>query len=188
MDIGIVVFSVSMVWLASEILLAFLLRAKPTDIRRDDSSQKILWIVIVISGSAGIFFGVQRLGHVGASSAAFQIAGVVLIVLGMVLRWTAILTLRRQFTVDVAITGHHQLVTWGVYHYLRHPTYAGLLLAFLGVGLSFANCISVAVKVIPIVAAFLHRIRIEERVLMDHFGTEYKNYCASTRRLIPFVY
>lgn len=188
MDIGTVIFSVSMVWLASEVLLAFLLRAKPTDIRRDDSSQKILWIVIAISVSVGIFFGFQRFAHFGASSALVQTAGVVLIVFGFVVRWIAVLTLRRQFTVDVAITEHHQLITWGVYHYLRHPTYAGLLLAFLGLGLSFASYISVPVIVIPIVVAFLHRIRIEERVLIDHFGSEYENYCASTKRLIPFVY
>ena len=188
MDIGTVIFSVSMVWLASEILLALLLRAKPTDIRRDDSSQKMLWIVIAISGSAGIFLGLQRFGRFGASSALFQTAGIVLIVFGMVVRWTAVLTLRRQFTVDVAITEHHQLIKWGVYRYLRHPAYAGLLIAFLGLGLSFASYISVAVIVIPIVVAFLHRIRIEERVLIDHFGSEYTNYCASTKRLIPFVY
>jgi protein-S-isoprenylcysteine O-methyltransferase Ste14 len=188
MNIGTVIFSVSMVWLASEILLALLQRAKRTDIRRDESSQKILWIVITISGSVGIFFGVQRFGHFGAHSAAFQIAGGVLIVFGIVLRWIAILTLRRQFTVDVAITEHHQLVKWGVYQYIRHPSYAGLLLAFLGLGLSFASYVSIAVIVIPIVVAFHYRIRIEERVLIDHFGSEYENYCASTKRLIPFVY
>jgi len=188
MNFGAVIFAVSMAWFASELVLAVLFRAQSTDIRRDEASQRTIWIVIAISVSIGIFIGLQRFGHFAAATVVFEIVGIGFIICGIVVRWIAIMTLKHQFTVDVAITQDHRLVTEGIYHYLRHPTYAGLLLSFLGLGLSFANIISLAVIVIPIVVAFLHRIRIEERVLTDNFRTEYKNYCASTKRLIPFVF
>lgn len=188
MNIGFIIFSVSIVWLASEILLAFLLRAKSTDVRRDESSQKIIWIVITISLTVGIFIGLQRFGHFGGGALLYPIAGTTLMVCGMVVRWIAIFSLKRQFTVDVAITERHRLVTEGIYRYLRHPTYSGILLSFVGLSLSFSNFVSLIVIVVPITAVFLHRIRIEERVLLDNFGAEYRSYCDSTKRLIPFVY
>ena len=188
MNIGTIIFWVSMVWLASEILLAFLWRSKSTDIRRDKSSQKIIWIVVAISFSVSIFFKSQRFGHFGAGSMVIPNVGIALIVCGMIVRWIATFSLRRQFTVDVAIIEGHRLVTKGIYRYLRHPIYSGILLAFVGLGLSFANFASLVVIAVPITAAFLHRIKIEERALLDHFGAEYQAYCASTKRLIPFVY
>jgi protein-S-isoprenylcysteine O-methyltransferase Ste14 len=41
---------------------------------------------------------------------------------------------------------------------------------------------------VPIIAAFLWRIRIEERALTDALGEEYRAYTQRTKRLIPFVY
>ena len=188
MNIGNIIFWVSMVWLASEILLGILLRSKSTDIRSDKSSQIIIWVVIAISVSAGIFIRAQHFGTIRAGSMLFPMVGILLIVCGMVLRWVAIFSLKRQFTVDVAITDQHRLVTEGIYRYLRHPMYSGILLSFLGLSLSLSNYLSLIVIVVPIAAVFLHRIRIEERLLLDNFGAAYQTYCASTKRLIPLVY
>ena len=41
---------------------------------------------------------------------------------------------------------------------------------------------------VPIIAAFLGRIRIEELALTDALGEEYRAYTQRTKRLIPFVY
>jgi hypothetical protein len=58
----------------------------------------------------------------------------VLVLIGLFIRWTAILTLGRFFTVDVAVHSDHALVENGLYRFVRHPFYTGLLVAFLGVG------------------------------------------------------
>lgn len=188
MDFGIAIIIVSVPWLASEIFLARFRRARTSDGQFDKSSMRIIWTAIAVSVNTGIFFGFQSVGRFGAGSLVFQVAGLVLIVCGLVVRWVAILTLKSQFTVDVAITEHHRLVTRGIYRYLRHPSYSGSLLSFLGLGLACVNYISILVIFTPICGAFLHRIRIEERVLADNFGAEYRNYCSSTKRLIPFVF
>ena len=105
-----------------------------------------------------------------------------------VVRWLAIISLKHQFTVDISITRNHQLVTKGIYRFVRHPAYAGSLLSFFGLGLFFANYLSILIIFIPICAAFLYRIRVEEKALLDNFGEEYANYCASTKRLIPEIF
>ena len=188
MDFGTALIMISVPWLGSEIFLARFKRAGVSDSQFDKSSMRIIWIAIAVSVNAGIIIGFQRLGHFAAGLFEFQLAGLILIVSGLALRWSAILTLKNQFTVDVAITEHHRLVTNGIYRTIRHPAYSGSLLSFLGMGLVLANYISIVTIFIPICWAFLHRIKIEERVLADNFGAEYRNYRATTKRLIPFVF
>jgi len=110
-----------------------------------------------------------------------------MVVFGLIVRWLAILSLKRQFTVDVSITKDHRIIRKGIYRFVRHPAYTGSLLSFLGLGVSFANYLSMLMIFLPICSAFLYRIHVEERALIDHFGDEYLNYCASTGRLIPGI-
>jgi len=108
--------------------------------------------------------------------------------LGLLIRWTAILTLRKYFTVDVSILPGHQIVKKGLYKYIRHPAYAGSLVSFLGLGLAFSNWLSSIVIVVPILTAFIYRIQVEEQALIQAFGDEYLDYSNTTKRLIPKIY
>jgi len=188
MNIRTALLVVSIIWLGSEILLVRFRRSKSTETRRDSFTIWILWILIATAIGGAIYFGSQPTGSFGSASTVARIAGMVLMVAGIVVRWTAILTLKRQFTVDVAITEQHKLVTHGIYRYLRHPAYAGSLVSFIGLGFAYANWISLILVVVLVSLAFVRRIQVEERVLRDQFGAEYERYCSSTRRLIPFVY
>jgi protein-S-isoprenylcysteine O-methyltransferase len=108
--------------------------------------------------------------------------------IGVVLRWCAILSLGRFFTVNVAIVSDHRLVEAGPYRWLRHPSYAGALLAFLGLGLCLDNWAALAVLMVPVSVVFWWRMRIEEAALFETFGERYRDYMRRTRRLIPFIY
>lgn len=88
----------------------------------------------------------------------------------------------------VAIDKDHSLVLVGPFRWVRHPAYTGLLLAFLGVGLSLSNWLSVALVMVPISLALLYRIEVEERALGERFGAAYERYAARTKRLIPWLY
>jgi protein-S-isoprenylcysteine O-methyltransferase Ste14 len=188
MRFGTILVGTSVVWVSFELFLALFKRARITDSRQDKSTMRILWIVIALSVNTGVFFGLQRFGHLGSGSFPFQVGGVALIVCGIAVRWVAILTLKKQFTVDVAITEDHRLVTHGIYHYVRHPSYSGSLLSFLGLGLALANYVSLIIVFVPVCGVFLYRIRTEERVLVHAFGKEYLDYCSKTKRLFPLVY
>jgi protein-S-isoprenylcysteine O-methyltransferase Ste14 len=188
MDLGIVMMVLSIVWLGSEIILARVKRSLPTDERSDNSSLRILWVTIGVSITLGVFVGNQDIGYLGGGSRVFPIVGSVMIVLGLLLRWIAILSLKRQFTVDVAITKDHRIISEGIYRYVRHPAYAGSILSFLGLAVSFANVISFIIIFLPICFAFLYRIRVEERALVAAFGDEYIRYSQTTKRVIPRIY
>jgi protein-S-isoprenylcysteine O-methyltransferase Ste14 len=144
-------------------------------------------MVIVISVLLGIFAGLQTYGR-SAFHIYFYWTGIVLIVSGLTIRWIAIFRLKKQFTVDVAIGKESKIVKEGIYKYIRHPSYTGSLLSFLGLGTAFANYFSMAVIFIPILLAFLYRIKIEETALMEAFGEEYRQYSARAKKLIPGIY
>lgn len=178
----------SWVLLASEIALVFTKRSKSSIAGKDRLTLLLLWAVIGGSIFAGFFlraaFPQGRLPH----PQAFYVAGLILFVLGLMVRWIAIIHLGRFFTVNVAIATDHQLITAGLYRYVRHPSYTGTLLIFLGFGLCMLNIFSLAAVFLPILTAFLWRMHVEEEVLEEAFGERYLIYAARTRRLIPLIY
>ncbi|HUI29638.1 MAG TPA: isoprenylcysteine carboxylmethyltransferase family protein [Candidatus Acidoferrales bacterium] len=187
MNFGIILITVSILWAALEIILARRKHSQLTDKRIDKSSLHVLWVTIAISVNLGIIVSFQRIGYFGNGSRIFPIAGLTFIVCGLLVRWLAIFSLKHQFTVDVSITKDHRIIRNRIYRYVRHPAYAGSLLSFFGLGLFFADYVSMLVIFLPICLAFLYRIRIEEKFLIDNFGEEYLTYCALTKRLIPGI-
>jgi len=124
----------------------------------------------------------------GAPLHAIRILGVALVVAGLLLRWYAIAYLGRFFTVDVAVVADQKVVESGPYRLIRHPSYAGALVAFLGLGICSENYGALLVLVLPVTAAFLRRIAIEEAALGEALGNAYAAYASRTRRLIPWIY
>ncbi len=179
----------SFVWICSEIALARYSRLK-TDksAGRDKSSLKWLWIVIITAISLGVFIGLQRIGAVSFAFDYAPFLGLALIIAGSIIRWVAIRTLGRFFTVEVTIFDDHRLISIGIYRYVRHPAYSGSLLSFLGLGIFFSNWLSLLIIFLPIFSVFLYRMKIEERALREKFGQAYLDYSGRTARLIPGVY
>jgi protein-S-isoprenylcysteine O-methyltransferase Ste14 len=188
LSFGIILIVLSIIWLLSEIILARVKHSQSTDKTFDRSSLRLLWTAILMSVSLGVYVGSHHVGYFGEQSRAVPITGIVLIALGLLLRWIAIITLKHQFSVDVAIKKNHYIVRTGIYRFVRHPAYAGSLLSFLGLGLSFSNYLTILIIFVPICFAFLYRINVEEKALTAAFGDEYINYCASTKKLIPGIF
>jgi protein-S-isoprenylcysteine O-methyltransferase Ste14 len=188
MSISAIFRLVSVLWVASEIILALILRSTGKDKAKDKSSLWFLWVTICLSITIGIVVASRGTGFVRAAFPASAYAGLCFVVSGLILRWSAILTLRRYFTVDVAIRENHAIIDRGVYRFLRHPAYSGSLLSFFGLALFFANWLAFIIIFLPILFAFLGRIRIEESVLLAQFGEKYSHYSARTKRLVPFVW
>lgn len=181
--------AIAAIWLVSEIVLGRMTRSKDADARkRDKSSLRLLWGTLIPAMIVGVYLGLHGIGFIAAESRIVSIIGLTLVVLGMGLRWIAIATLRRYFTSNVSIQKGHELVNRGMYRLVRHPSYTGSLLSFFGIGLTFANWLSVLVIFVPVLGAFLYRIRVEEQALAAHFGDEYVRYCRTTRRLVPGIY
>ena len=175
-----------LVYLISELVLAFTRRSSGRTVSKDANSLRILWVVIAFS----IWFSL-RSEHQWPQAALPPWSvpvGVTLFVVGTVLRWYSIIHLGRFFTVNVAIASDHQLVESGPYRFVRHPSYTGALLAFIGFALVLRNWASLLVISLPIAAAFIYRIKVEEGALAQALGYRYRGYMTRTKRLIPFIY
>jgi protein-S-isoprenylcysteine O-methyltransferase len=161
---------------------------RTNDSSKDGGSLRTLWLTIQISLLAG-FAAAYAIpaARIHPGRAIFS-AGFGLYVSGLALRWWAIIYLGRFFTVNVAVATDHRVVDSGPYRYIRHPSYTGALLAFLGLGLCLLNALAILIIMIPIFLAFRNRIGVEETVLTEALGPDYRDYSRRTKRLIPFVY
>jgi len=95
--------------------------------------------------------------------------------------------LGRQFSVEVSIQREHVLITNGLYRHLRHPRYLGVLTFSLGISLVFRSWIALTATAATI-PVLLWRIRDEEALLHQEFGSEWETYCDKSWRLLPFLY
>lgn len=163
---------ISALWIISEIILSISRRAKNTSKDRNKPNSLIILVINIISITIGVNIAAAAKagsGGIGSLSAVYPLfgyIGLVLIILGIVLRWTAILTLKRQFTTTLAIIENHKVIDIGIYKYIRHPSYTGCLMSFLGLSVSFANWITFIVIFIPILFGYIYRINIEEKLLV----------------------
>jgi protein-S-isoprenylcysteine O-methyltransferase Ste14 len=153
----------------------------------DKNSLRIIWITIGIANLAAILFSRIHFLPIDKTPVISYI-GLFLIVTGMIIRFTAIYTLGRFFTVDLTIKENHKIKMDGLYKIIRHPSYTGSLMSFLGFGLSLNDWISLVVIFVPVFIAFIYRIRLEEKMLTINFGSDYSDYMKKTYRLIPWIY
>ena len=177
-----------LIFLLSEVGVSVLRRSGAKSKRHDGGSLALLWITITAAMFGGVALAYQfpQFGFV-VPHLVGQILGAVF-ALGLILRWWAILSLGKFFTVDVAIAADHQLIVRGPYHLVRHPSYSGMMLAFAALAVTFQNWLSLACILVPISLALAYRIYVEEIALEATFGDDYQQYAKTTKRLIPGVF
>ncbi|MCK9399367.1 MAG: isoprenylcysteine carboxylmethyltransferase family protein [Bacteroidales bacterium] len=80
-----------------------------------------------------------------------------------------------------------QLVTTGLYHYVRHPMYGSLL--FLGWGMFLKSMTWQTIVLIVIISVALYiTCKVEEKEMLKKFGDEYETYLTKTKMFIPYIY
>jgi protein-S-isoprenylcysteine O-methyltransferase Ste14 len=116
------------------------------------------------------------------------VLGAVIAFAGLALRLHAIRVLGRRFSATVRVTRDHELIDEGVYRYLRHPSYLGVLLVIFGIAVMFCSWLAAAAGVPLMVAVYRRRIRFEERALEATLGAVYRTYRERTWSLLPGVW
>jgi protein-S-isoprenylcysteine O-methyltransferase Ste14 len=147
---------------------------------------------LVMLGIAGAVLGalwLTRFGQFAVHGGKAVVAlGEIVATCGIALRIWAILTLDRFFTFVVAISSDHRVVQHGPYRALRHPGYAGALLALAGAGIAVGNWLSLLLMIVGPALALSVRISVEETTLATALGAEYLAYASRTARLIPRIW
>ncbi len=173
----------------SEIALGVIKRSRGRQARSEDrGSLRMLWLAIALGVGLAVVSQWVRAAHVPVPRSIVEPVALVLMITGLGLRWIAILTLGKLFTVDVAIHSDHSVVQSGLYRYMRHPSYTGLMIAFLGVGVSFDNWLCLIALLLPIALGVINRVAKEEQALLSSLGPAYAAYCAHTKRFVPGLF
>lgn len=121
-------------------------------------------------------------------NAPFGIAGLVLDLAGVAFAIWARLTLGTNWSGIIVTTKQgHELVQTGPYAIVRHPIYAGILLAAIGMAMTLGT-LAGYIGVAAVFIAIMIRVSIEEKLMSGRFGETYEAYRRRTSKLVPFVW
>lgn len=176
-------------WTASEIALVLVTRTRKTGGKlHDRGSLFLLWGTIVASIFAAEWIRALVPAPMFPGTPWPRYAAIALMIAGLIVRWTAILSLGKAFSVNVAIRDAQTLYQEGLYRLVRHPSYTGMVICFAAIALAERNWYSAAIVLVPTTAALLYRMHVEEAALLGAFGPQYQHYRETTKRLIPGIY
>jgi len=143
--------------------------------------EAFLFQLLVFSGSGFLLSGLPLQL---SSNVYLQFAGVVLTLMGyFVFIWSVVV--RGRYSVSWAMPEDQKLVTWGPYRCVRHPSYFGYFLMFVGFFLMLSNVFTV----FPLFAIIgYYRVTVdEEELLVKCFGDAYREYQRKTGRFVPKI-
>jgi protein-S-isoprenylcysteine O-methyltransferase Ste14 len=176
-------------WFALEVAIAVGTRARRGNANvQDQGTQVMLWAAIILSLTASGWMRHLQLADMHISERWLRPATVALLAAGLVVRITAIFTLGKWFTANVATHAAQTIQRAGLYRIVRHPSYLGMEIIFLAIGLHTHDWTCLAAAFITPTLAVVYRIHVEEAALLGAFGEEYADYMRTTKRLIPGVY
>lgn len=187
--IGVVYFVVLATWYGLEIRQYIRQRARRAVAGPDSQN---FWAAFWIATSAAVVMllaapSLVPAAEIGHASTLFAV-GIAMLVTGAALRIWSFETLGKYFTFTVKVSSDQPVVTAGPYRVLRHPGYAGGLLATIAIGVLYGNWVSLATLAVLFTAIVVWRIVIEERALLAALDDKYGGYAAQHKRLVPLVW
>jgi protein-S-isoprenylcysteine O-methyltransferase Ste14 len=117
-----------------------------------------------------------------------QVIGLIMVIIGASISITA----RRELGTNWAHAFEYQvkqqqtMVTSGIYKYIRHPIYTGIILGFIG-GELVAKSYLALLGIVLIIGAY-HQAKLEEKLLLSHYKESYRKYINKTRMFIPYLW
>lgn len=161
--------------------------------KRSDSGT--VWLLMIgwcCSITAGAFFRSQSVPESFRSWLLphfIYYIGIVCIVAGVIVRCTAVRTLKHAFTLSVQTTDDQHLIQTGLYGIVRNPAYTGSMISLLGTAFAYRHILGIISVLAICFICYGIRIHVEEKVLAAQFKQEFEQYCEHTKyRLIPGIY
>lgn len=164
-------------------------RSRPKQGEKSDRGSMQIIMLAGWLGSLAAFMvaGIGRFAITRATKEWF-VAGLAILVSGRLLRMHCWRMLGQYFTGDVKVSSDQPVVELGVYRWVRHPSYTGGILMYLGTGIALTNWLSALIIVVSGAAAYGYRVHVEEQALQANLGRRYLEYMRRTKRFVPFVY
>ncbi len=153
----------------------------------DPRSFWVLWTATAVGTTVALLVPFGSVGRLPAAGAVFWL-GIGVMLAGFSVRMAAVVTLGDLFSHRVVVAPDHEVVDTGLYAVVRHPSYTGAVVTYVGIGLACGNWVSVLAATAGALVGYGHRVRVEERTL----ERELDGYAAYTERvpyrLFPFVW
>ena len=171
-------------WLVAELREST--NRRPEATKSDGGSRQYIRVATVV----GVLGAVVLTRNVSSGRIGPEVAwgGLAVFWCGIALRFWSFRALGRYFTFTVQTSADQPVITGGPYRFVRHPSYAAVLLMVMGVGLFLGSWWSFAWLTTSVFCGLLFRIRVEERALLLQLGDRYDSYAADHKRLVPFIW
>jgi len=191
MDVDSIVKIVAVVvWLGAEAYLILKDRARgkgTTDI--DLRTRNYNTAATVVSLTLGLVFNWVKVLPFGTPAASTILwIGIGVMLLGLILRHWSIVSLGKFFRTTIELQKGQKVIDNGPYRHIRHPSYAGIILFFIGYGIVSKDWLSLGVDVCLPIASLVYRIQIEEKALAEGMGQDYVAYQKRTKKLLPGIW
>jgi protein-S-isoprenylcysteine O-methyltransferase Ste14 len=182
-------YAVIVIW----VLLELRVRLRSSLNRQGVRLERGSLLVVVASIYGGLAAGFELAEKVPSAAIAdarwpLFVVGLVLMCAGIVIRQWAVALLGELFTIDVRVHPGQRVVERGPYRWVRHPSYTGLIMTFVGIGLALGNWAALLVLAVLPTAGLVVRIRFEERALLDGLGEPYRRFAAGRPHVFPGVW
>ena len=176
--------------------LTFWLGKRPPQAReakRDRTSLIGLFLQAVAYFSVG-FYPLQQRQFLPVSSGSQVLEwglAVLTVAIALASVWLVNAAARRlgkQWALSARLVEGHTLIQDGPYRFVRNPIYTGMFGMLLATGLAAGRWIPLLVAIVLFTAGTYIRIRTEERLLRQAFGSEFEEYARNVPALIPWIY
>lgn len=149
------------------------------------TAAQILWTVYLTQGAALLELVLRR--RVALPLDLTTWVALSAMIGGLALRTWAVVLLGPWFTWNVSVRAGQQLVSRGPYRLIRHPSYTGALVTFVGSCVLLRSWVVAVLAAFALALAFGRRIRYEEALLVKTLPG-YQAYVSRTNRLIPGIF
>lgn len=159
-------------------------------IRREPSTSRAIHLALVAAAFGLIAVPALRAGLLGwhwlPRNRLVFFFGVAVLLAGFAFACWARHHLGRYWSAAVTVKEGHALIQSGPYSFVRHPIYTGFIMGMAGTAIALAETRGI-LAVVVLTVAYLRKIRIEEKWLIERFGQTYLDYKKNVKALIPFV-
>jgi protein-S-isoprenylcysteine O-methyltransferase Ste14 len=114
--------------------------------------------------------------------------GIVPALASLWLFWRTHQELGRNWSVSLEVRERHELITGGVYRYVRHPMYSAFFLWAIAQFMLLPNWAAGISGLIGFGILYAFRVGREEQLMVDAFGDQYREYMRRTARIVPWVH
>jgi protein-S-isoprenylcysteine O-methyltransferase Ste14 len=158
--------------------------------KRTETGNRSFWWIL--PGFTAIFFAPPLeflfLPALLPRGIGIELVGLVIILIGLAMRaWTR-MTIGGMYSRYLRVTTGHVLVTDGPYRFVRHPGYTGFVIMALGLCIGYSSLIGLAAIPLLLLPGLAYRMQVEERLLTEQFGDEYRAYAAKSKKMIPWIW